>query len=143
MKLPGAYNELKLKLDVAALIDVVFLLLIYFMVTASLIKKEADIGFKLPSPGGAFLTEIPLEVLIEIRSDGRVAVEGIQFSGADAELKDLSGQIAGLRKIAAAQGSEFFVNLLPHQEATHRRIIDVMDACSKAGVENLAFSKSI
>lgn len=143
MKLPGTYADLKLKLDVAALIDVVFLLLIYFMVTASLIRSEADMGFKLPAPDMPPMTDIPVEVIIEIQPDGRIELEGIQFSGSDAELKDLSGQIAGLKKIAAAQGSEFFINLLPHQEATHRRIIDVMDACSKAGVDSLVFSKSI
>ena len=42
-------EEVKLELQIAPLIDVVFLLLIYFMVTASLIKKEGDISFLLPA----------------------------------------------------------------------------------------------
>ena len=42
-------GEAKLELQIAPLIDVVFLLLIYFMVTASLVKKEADVEFLLPA----------------------------------------------------------------------------------------------
>ena len=37
-------EDVKLELQIAPLIDVVFLLLIYFMVTAALIKKEGDIS---------------------------------------------------------------------------------------------------
>ena len=109
---------------------------------AKLAESKWDIFFldlKMPGMSGLELQK----KIIEIQPDGRIELEGIQFSGSDAELKDLSGQIAGLKKIAAAQGSEFFINLLPHQEATHRRIIDVMDACTKAGVDSLIFSKSI
>ena len=40
--------EPKEGLQIAPLIDVVFLLLIYFMVTATLRKSEADIGISLP-----------------------------------------------------------------------------------------------
>ena len=35
------------ELEIASLIDMVFLLLIYFMVTASLVKSEGDLGIKL------------------------------------------------------------------------------------------------
>ena len=41
-------EEDKFEIQIAPLIDVVFLLLIYFMVTTTLIK-EADIGFILPA----------------------------------------------------------------------------------------------
>ena len=45
MKLLDDMMNKKAELQIAPLIDVVFLLLIYFMVTASLIKKEADLSF--------------------------------------------------------------------------------------------------
>ena len=96
MKLPGACHDLKLKLEVAALIDVVFLLLIYFMVTTSLIRSEADMAFMLPAPEPAPLTDIPVEVLIEIQADGVIQVEGMRFSRNDSSLDDLSKQVAGL-----------------------------------------------
>jgi biopolymer transport protein ExbD len=137
-------EDAKLELQIAPLIDVVFLLLIYFMVTAALIKKEGDISFMLPANIAAEeVVDIPVEVLIEITSDGSVQVEGMRFSYADQELKELVSQLRGLQAIAASQQSPFFVNILPHQDALHHRIIDVMDACAAAGVKSLSFSKAM
>jgi biopolymer transport protein ExbD len=144
MNLSQHYEDAKLELQIAPLIDVVFLLLIYFMVTASLIRKEADIGFMLPANVAVEdMQEIPVEVLIEISADGTIEVEGMRFSYDDTTLNDLVTQIAGLKEIAKAQNSPFFVNVLPQQDALHRRIIDVMDACAAAGVNSLTFSKSM
>ena len=144
MNLNKHYEDIKLELQIAPLIDVVFLLLIYFMVTASLIRKEGDISFMLPANiAQEDMVDIPVEVLIEITSDGTVQVEGMRFDRNDKTLDDLVNQIAGLKQIAKSQNSPFFVNVLPHQDALHRRIIDVMDACAAAGVNSLTFSKSM
>ncbi|MEI6891488.1 MAG: biopolymer transporter ExbD [Pontiella sp.] len=144
MDLMQHIEDSSLKLDLSSLIDVVFLLLIYFLVTASLIKKEADIGFMLPANVAVEdMQEIPLEVLIEIMADGVVQVEGMRFAFDDHTLNDLVGQVAGLKEIAASQSSPFFVNVVPDADALHRRIIDVMDACAAAGVNSLTFSKSM
>ena len=144
MNISQHYEDAKLELQIAPLIDVVFLLLIYFMVTASLIKKEADIGFMLPADIAVEdMQEIPVEVLIEIAADGSVMIEGMRFSFDDYELKDLVTQVAGSKEIANSHNSPFFVNVLPDKDALHRRIIDVMDACAAAGVDSLTFSKSL
>jgi len=117
-------GEGRVELQIAPLIDVVFLLLIYFMVTASLIKKEGDISFLLPANIPAEeMVEVPIEVMIEIMADGTVEVEGLRFAPKDRLLNDLVMQLQGLRE--------------------NDRVIDVMDACAAAGVKNLSFSKSI
>lgn len=144
MNLNKESEDMKMELQIAPLIDVVFLLLIYFMVTAALIKKEGDIAFMLPANvASSEMIDIPVEVLIEITTDGTVELEGMRFSRKDAALDDLVIQVAGLKQIAKAQNSDFFVNILPHQDAKHRRIIDVMDACHAAGVKSLTFSKAL
>ncbi|QHI70358.1 ExbD/TolR family protein [Tichowtungia aerotolerans] len=137
-------GEAKMELQIAPLIDVVFLLLIYFMVTASLIKKEGDISFVLPANIPAEeMVNVPVELLIEITSDGTVMAEGLRFAAEDRVLTDLTTQVVGLKEIAKSQQSPFAVNLLPDREAFHVRVIDVMDACAAAGVKNLSFSKSM
>lgn len=137
-------GDQKVELQIAPLIDVVFLLLIYFMVTASLIKKEGDIPFLLPATVQAQeIVELPIEVLIEIQADGVVEVEGRRFAVEDRLLNDLVMQLAQLKAIAKTQNAPFSVNLLPNAETIHDRVIDVMDACAAAGVKNLSFSKSI
>lgn len=143
MNISQHYEDAKLELQIAPLIDVVFLLLIYFMVTASLIKKEADIGFMLPADiPQVEMREIPVEVNIQITEDGTVEIEGVRFPFEDHSLNDLVTQVSGLKEIAASQNSPFYVNVLPSKEAVHLRIIDVMDACAAAGVNSLTFAKT-
>lgn len=144
MNLGEHLEPVKLELQIAPLIDVVFLLLIYFMVTASLVKKEGDISFVLPANvAQQEMITVPVEVLIEIDADGTVVLEGMQFPKEDVLLNDLVNQVRGLKQIAASQHSPFFVNLLPDRKAKHKRIINVMDACAAAEVDSLTFSKSM
>lgn len=144
MNLNRHTEEVKLELQISPLIDVVFLLLIYFIVTTELIKKEGDVSFMLPAQSlPEVMVTLPVEVVILIAADGTVEVDGITFAPNDDELKDLTTQIRGLQAVAESQRSTFFVNLLPQKDALHRRIIDVMDACAAAKVKNLSFSKSI
>jgi biopolymer transport protein ExbD len=134
----------KVELQIAPLIDVVFLLLIYFMVTASLIRKEGDIAFILPANIPAQkMVDVPIEVIIDISAEGSVQAEGLSFSPNDRQLDDLVVHLRGLKMIAANQRSAFVVNLLPDKSTLHERVIDVMDACAAAGVKNLSFSKSM
>ena len=137
--------DAKVELQIAPLIDVVFLLLIYFMVTASLIKKEADIKFVLPaSVPPKDMVELPVEALILIAEDGTVELDGMQFVPEDSILDDLIIQIAGLKEIASSQtSSPLSVTITPSRETLHLRIVDVMDACAAAGVKNLSFGKSM
>ena len=144
MNLKKKEGEAKMELQIAPLIDVVFLLLIYFMVTASLIKKEGDVSFILPaSVAQDNMVEIPVEVIIEIHEDSTVVLEGMRFAAEDVRLDDLVNHIRGLKQVAHSQKSPFFVNLLPHHDALHVRIINVMDACAAANVDSLTFSKSL
>ena len=45
------------KPDLTPMIDVVFLMLVFFMVTTELIKQEADLGIQLPSEAAPASTE--------------------------------------------------------------------------------------
>lgn len=134
-------NDAKLGIQVSPLIDIIFLLLIYFMITATLIQKEKGVAFSLPAPG--YGLDFPLEVHVEIAADGSVKLEGMQFPRDDRSLHALAAQLSELKTLAASQQSTFFVNIMPHKETLHRRVIDVMDACAEGGVGHLAFSKSL
>jgi biopolymer transport protein ExbD len=133
----------KVELQIAPLIDVVFLLLIYFIMAAQLIRKEGDINFVLPADvPPTQQIEVPVEALIEIEADGRVMIEGMNFAADDVLLDGLVNHIRGLKAMAESQQSPFFVNLTPSRDAVHSRIINVMDACAAADVNSLTFSKS-
>ena len=65
-------------LDISSLIDVCFLLLIYFLVTTTIVKKEQDIDMTLPSVAPSdtppdirpFFIKLEANGFISIRSDG-------------------------------------------------------------------------
>ena len=136
-------NE-KTELQIAPLIDVVFLLLIYFMVTASLIAKEADLAFMLPAKVPS--TEpilLPIEVLIEVSEIGDISINGIVFGQTGVGLDDLVVELMSYKEAAEASKSDFIVNILPDDKALHGRIVKVMDACAAAKVKNMSFSTAM
>jgi len=141
MKLLDNLMNKKAEMQIAPLIDCVFLLLIYFMVTASLIKKEADLGFILPAAVELDKpVTLPIEVMIEVSDVGEIMIEGMVFGKEEENLDDLIGQLIELKASADSSGSDLMVNILPADSALHGRIIKVMDACAAANVENLSFS---
>ncbi|NQZ68214.1 MAG: biopolymer transporter ExbD [Lentisphaeria bacterium] len=137
-------GDAKVELQIAPLIDVVFLLLIYFLVTASLVKKEADISFILPAQVTSPVTDFPVEALIMIAPDGTVELDGLEFPPEDSMLNELVSQLNGLGEIAATQTTmPLVVTITPSSDAVHLRIVDVMDACASAKVTTLSFGKSL
>lgn len=141
MKLRNNNSNDKMELQIAPLIDVVFLLLIYFIMAAKLIKKEGDIKFVLPAPPtNTKNIELPVEARIQIDKDGYVTIDGQVFEPDDIRLQEMANHLRGLRVMAEGQGSKFFVNVAPTKETLHDRVINVMDACGAAQVKNLTFS---
>jgi biopolymer transport protein ExbD len=144
MDLQKSLQDDKVELQIAPLIDVVFLLLIYFMVTTALVKKEADISFMLPAKVDQVdPIDLPIEVTIELVPGGDVLIEGVIFPESDRELLSLATRLVEFREAADSAGSELIVNILPDDEVPHRRIIDVMNACAIAQVKNTSFTMEL
>ena len=130
----------KSDLQITPLIDIVFLLLVFFMVSSSLVKKEADLSFKLPLPTTEpVLPQYAVEVLIEVSEPGLISIEGAVFEDHAALIRQLSS----IKASADASGSEMLVSILPHDKAVHGHVVPVMDACAAAQVENLSFNTAM
>lgn len=140
MDLTKTLPEEKVALQIAPLIDVVFLLLIYFMVTTALIKKEGDISFMLPAKVEQDEPlDLPMEITIEIAPEGQVVVEGVIFPESDRDLLSLATRLTEFRQSTEQAGSELIVTIAPDDEVLHSRIVDVMNACAIANVKNTSF----
>jgi biopolymer transport protein ExbD len=135
------FEEIKLTHPAAPLIDVVFLLLIYFMVTSSLIWKEGDIAFQLPGPNIKPALDVAVDAYIRIETDGGISIEGIHFDKSDQQLQGLVHRIAALRQMAESQHSRFSVTLHPDDATVHSRVIEVLNACAAAKVKNITFAR--
>jgi len=133
------------ELEVSSLIDMVFLLLVYFMVTASLVKSEGDLGIKLPGVvQQAVSVDMPDEQIIEVRETGRVILNGKEFGSPEAqELPELVYTLQRYGAAAAASKNKALVTIWAEDDAKHQRVIDVLNACADAGIENVTFTSSI
>ncbi len=134
--------ESKPQIPIAPLIDAVFLLLIYFMVTSSLERQEADISFELP---GTVEQEEPLEMpdeqIIEIRENGQVVVNDYNYDSPEADrLIQLQAMLTRLQQASRANKTETQVTIAPAPTTRHARIIDVMDAVSAADITGVNFA---
>lgn len=132
------------ELSIAPLIDMVFLLLIYFMVTASLVKSEGDLGIRLPGVvQQAVSVEMPDEQIIEILSDDRVLLNGKSFgSTGQSEMPGLVNTLSRYKLASAASGNKALVTISAEDKTRHQRVIDVLNACAAAGVKNVTFGSS-
>lgn len=134
--------EDKAGVPIAPMIDVVFLLLIYFMVSSTLEQQEADLSFQLPgSVEQDEPLDLPDEQIIEIREGGQVVVNEYPYDTPEAPRYDeLAAMLTRFREASAANKVEAIVTISPAEAVSHGQIVKVMDACSLAGIEGVNFA---
>ena len=135
-------KPLKVDFPISAMIDCTFLLLIYFMVACSLHKQEADISFSLP--GVAEQSEpiaMPDEQILEIRADGSVVLNDLELdSPQSTDLPELTKKLERFRETCASTKTEAMLTINADDVIPQQRVIDVLDACSAAKLENVTFA---
>lgn len=136
--------EPKPSIPIAPMIDVVFLLLMYYLVTSTLDKQEADISFQLPGVvEQSEPLDMPDEQVIEIGDDGQVVVNEFAYdSPSSPRLLELTGMLSRFKEASDANKVEALVTIAPGDNTTHQMIIKVMDACSIAGIKGVNFAIS-
>ncbi len=132
----------KPSIPIAPMIDCVFLLLIYFMVSATLERQEADISFQLPGTAQQEeAIDMPDEQIIEITAEGQVIVNEFAYDSPDAQrLIELSAMLTRFRQASEANRVDPLVTLAPADGTRHQIIVKVMDAISMAGIQGVNFA---
>ena len=119
-----------LVLNLTPLIDVVFLLLIFFMVTTTFLDSEREIEVELPvAQSGGEPQRAPDEIVLAVLEDGRILHDGQELSHAE---------LLALLKSAAQHDPQTPVTIRGHRRAQHQKVVAVKDACGVAGLSNLA-----
>ena len=122
--------EDEIAVNLTSLIDVVFLLLVFFMVTTTFLDPERQIELDLPQAESGSESEAPPEELvINVLADGRVSLAGRELD--DEALR------SSLER-AARKDPTTPVTIRGDASVAHARIVAVMDACALAGLSNLA-----
>ena len=128
-------EEDRLDVNLTPLIDVVFLLLIFFMVTTTF-NQQAELRVDLPEASSQeqSMEVIPIEITID--PSGAYYVNGQSLANNQAKTLFLS-----LQKIVAGDNEK---SVIIRADATtpHQAVVTAMDTVAKVGVSNLSIATS-
>ena len=126
-------------LQIGPLIDVVFLLLIYFIVTSTLRSPEADLGISLPGSIAQSTTlSMPDEQIIEIGAEGGVNLNNFLFEDdGDRYIPELVEMLARYKRASEAANNKAMITIQADNATSHQRVIDVMNAAAAAGIKHV------
>lgn len=120
--------------QLAPMLDIVFLLLIFFVVTQTIALTEQDFSIKIPTAENAedkSKSRAINEIIINIRQDGMVTINKEVFT-----VEQLYPRLERIVKIEKNQP----VRIRFDADTTGQKIVDVIDVCRKAGIWNISFS---
>ena len=137
-----AKRGLVAELPISPLIDVVFLLLFYFLVSATIEKQETDISFNLPGTiKQSEPLEMPDEQVVQVMEDGQAVVNDYSYdSPAALRYRELETMLRRFRQSSEANLVEPRITIAPNDKTPHEMVVKVMDACSHAGIESVTFA---
>lgn len=119
-------------MQLAPMIDIVFLLLIFFIVTWQFTRAETELSVSVPTAEeGAEPSRQKGEVVINVLADDSLKVEGSAI--------DLRGLTEWLTPIAKQYPNQP-VRLRGDADVSYQRMVEVIDACQKAGIWNISFA---
>ena len=139
--LAGIEEERGPRLEIASLIDMSFLMLVFFMVAATLQKQEADLNVLLPGGAAAEMGTVRIErMLITVDDQGTIALNGRALRpppGTDL-IDELAERLRRYGAVAKRSATEPQVLIDCADAASEQRFIDVLGACRRAGIDRIS-----
>jgi biopolymer transport protein ExbD len=130
MPLKTSYSEELPSVNLTPMIDVVFLLIIFFMVGTQFTNQERQIDVKLPGAGNLnAMIATPDRREVVINSDGAVYLDGQLLS-----LEQLTGRLKELR----LRYPDLAVAVRGDGDAKYKQVFPVYGAIQAAGVTDTA-----
>ena len=130
------------EMQMGPMIDMVFLLLVFFMVSAKPVKQESDINIGLPGTvAQEEALEIPDEQRIQIQPNGQVVLNDQPMdSPASAEMPALLSTLKRFKESADSNKTEALITIDADDSANHERIVQVLNACAQAKITGVTFA---
>lgn len=126
-------------IPLAPMIDVVFLLLIFFIVTWKFSRDEVDLNVSVPSSEMGENDKRPLgEIIINVREGGVLTVENNILT--EEQLRNKLESISMEYQDEKTGKSRQPVRIRGSANVEYQRIVEVIDLCQKAGIWNISFS---
>lgn len=136
-----APDQIHLGFQIAPMIDVVFVIMLFFMVMAGAVQKEHELNLKLP---GTISAEKPVEVIeetqVRVLDTGEILLNEEPVGNPDdGKLRELATTMLKLEESSKAAGSKVVVTIMADEFAPYQRVIDVLNALSVARIQNVTF----
>lgn len=134
-------SEVNLGFQIAPMIDVVFVILLYFMVMAGAQQIENAHNTKLPGTVETDSnTPMPDEISIGIDSDGQVSLNDEPLDGPGAKnLPQLTANLQQLKDSSDASKSQILVTIYAAEDARYERVVDVLDSLTRVAIKDVTF----
>ncbi len=139
MKFQDRTDE-EVQLNLTPLIDVVFLLLIFFMVSTTF-SKESQLRIKLPESSATEQLEETQRILeIEINISGLYAIKGPADTKARQLLRSQAFDLRRAIRLAAGGETDLVVVIRADRKTPHEAVIRAMDASQRLGYTHITFA---
>ena len=122
-----------LDINITPLIDVVFLLLIFFMVSTTF-QRESEITIELPESSGDIAESDKKVIEISIDNQGRYFINQRRIK--DTDIKTLKNAISIIR----ADAKEPKLIISADKMTPHQSVVRAMDAARQLGLVHLTFA---
>lgn len=136
-------SEVNLGFQIAPMIDVVFVIMLFFMVMAGAVKVEKELNTQLPGNAPtSSSTDFPDEILINVAANGQVSLnDEPEDSPTNTVLPQLKGALIRLSQNAhTANAPPVVVTIISDENAKYSRVVNVLDALSVAKITNVTFT---
>lgn len=134
MRIPSRAVSSEVGFNMTPMIDVVFQLIIFFLLSSHLAKQEKQLPLPLPTAasGAAPVADDRPRLTVNVLADGTLLVANRPIQPAD-----LSGL---LRERRALHGDELEVRIRGDRGVLYSRVEPVLLACVQAGIWNVAYA---
>ncbi|PAW73378.1 MAG: hypothetical protein B9S38_04235 [Verrucomicrobiia bacterium Tous-C4TDCM] len=137
----SAPEQIHLGFQIAPMIDVVFVIMLFFMVMAGAVQKEHELNLKLP---GTISADKPVDVIeetqVRVLDTGEILLNDEPMGDPeDSKLQNLSLTMIKLEESSKAAESKVVVTIMADEFAPFQRVIDVLNALSIARIQNVTF----
>jgi len=136
----AAAPEEEVSINLTPLIDIVFLLLIFFMVSTTF-NKETKLEIALPEAGAQGAPDLsPSRLILAITAGGEYQLAVESKSEASEFQTVQAGELRVFLRVAAEKHREAVLVLKADAKTTHQAVVWALDAARKAGIEKVMFS---
>ena len=134
MKFQSQFGSERTGIQLAPMIDVVFLLLIFFIVLWNYARFETEIDISVPAASAGENPERTIgEIVVNVKKEGGIIIEGVERT----EVETLEM----FKSIVAAYPDQALI-LRGDKDASFDHIVKVLNLCKEANIWNISFATS-